>query len=114
MVIRSTIHEVIAMSITIKINDWNKLCEMFHLFFKDLGKIDENQEYIQFESYPENVVTSFLIRKNGIFAASMPLHGLEGGMSTVTFNHDDFSVIVEGVDTTYTYRVPKELINLRD
>ena len=44
----------------------------------------------------------------------MPLHGLEGGLSTVTFNHDNFSVVVKGDNTKYTYRVPKELIDLRD
>ena len=102
------------MPITFRINDWNSICEMFRSFFKDLGTIEENEDFIQFKSYPKNVTTNFLIRKNGAFAAAMPLHGLEGGISTVTFNHDDFSVIVKGVDTTYTYRVPKELINLRE
>lgn len=102
------------MQVTVKISNWNTLCEIFRSFFKELGSIEENQEYIQFDSNPENVATNFLIRKDGRFMAAMPLHGLEGGLSTVTFNHDNFSVVVKGDNTKYTYRVPKELIDLRD
>ena len=64
--------------ITVEINEWSSLCREFKSFFIDLGHVMENSDFIQFKSFKENVATGFSISKKGTFAASMPLHGLEG------------------------------------
>ena len=98
---------------TLEINDWNEICDSFESFFKDLGGIELNDDYIQFNSYPKNVPTSFSISKQGKFAAAMPLHGLDGSILTVQFDYDKNTILVIGSETKYVYKVPSEILAIR-
>jgi len=100
--------------ITVEISEWSSLCREFKSFFIDLGHVMENGDFIQFKSFKENVATGFSISKKGAFAASMPLHGLEGKALTVDFDKVTHSINVHGLESKYTYRVPQELLNLRN
>ena len=100
--------------ITVEMERWKTLCEEFKLFFDSLGSVKEENSYIQFESFSSNVSTGFSISKEGNFAASMPLHGLEGKALAVSFDRLEQEIHVHGSDSKYTYRVPQELLNLRN
>ena len=100
--------------ITIAIEQWKTLCDEFKLFFDSLGSVKEGKDYIQFKSFSSNVSTGFSILKEGSFAASMPLHGLEGRVLTVSFDKVKHAIHVHGSESKYTYRVPQELLNLRN
>ena len=108
-----TIIEVIAMLITVNMEDWEEICQSFRTFFKDLGVIETKENYIQFSSFPDNVTTSFSISKEGKFAASMPLHALDGAILTVQFDCQENVVRILGSETRYTYKVPPEILGLR-
>lgn len=108
-----TIIEVIAMLITVNMADWEEICQSFRTFFKDLGVIETKENYIQFSSFPDNVTTSFSISKEGKFAASMPLHVLDGAILTVQFDYQENVVRILGSETRYTYKVPPEILGLR-
>ena len=99
--------------ITAEISDWSSLCREFKSFFIGFGHIIENDNFVQFKSFKEKVATGFSISKKGTFAASMPLHGLEGKALTVDFDKVTNSINVHGLESKYTYRVPQELLNLR-
>jgi len=105
--------EVIAMLITVNLEDWEEICQSFRTFFKDLGVIETKENYIQFSSFPDNVATSFSISKEGKFAASMPLHALDGAILTVQFDYQENVVRILGSETRYTYKVPPEILGLR-
>jgi hypothetical protein len=100
--------------ITIEIEQWKTLCGEFKLFFDSLGSVKEENNYIRFKSFSSNVSTGFSISKEGNFAASMPLHGLEGKALTVSFDKVEHAVHVHGSESKYTYRVPQELLDLRN
>ena len=108
------ITEVIAMLTTVNMADWDGICESFLSFFKDLGVIESRDNYIQFNSFPGNVTTSFSISKEGKFAASMPLHSLDGAILTVQFDYQEHLVHVSSSETRYTYKVPSEILALRN
>ena len=99
--------------ITAEISDWSSLCREFKSFFIGFGHIIENDNFVQFKSFKENVATGFSISKEGNFAASMPLHGLEGKALAVSFDRVEHEIHVHGLESKYTYRVPQELLNLR-
>lgn len=105
--------EVVAMLTTVNLADWEGICESFQTFFKDLGIVESKENHIQFSSFPENVTTSFSISKEGKFAASMPLHTLDGAILTVQFDYQENVVRILGSETRYTYKVPPELLGLR-
>ena len=108
-----TIIEVIEMLTTVNLADWEEICQSFRTFFKDLGVIETKENYIQFSSFPDNVATSFSISKEGKFAASMPLHALDGAILTVQFDYQENVVRILGSETRYTYKVPPEILGLR-
>ena len=102
------------MLVTVNLADWDEICESFSKFFKDLGIIESKENYIQFSSFPDNVTTSFSISKEGKFAASMPLHARDGAILTVQFDYNENAVRVLGSETRYTYKVPPEILVLRN
>ena len=100
--------------ITIEIEQWKTLCDEFKLFFDSLGSVKEENNYIEFKSFSSNVSTGFSISKEGGFAASMPLHGLEGKVLAVSFDKVKNAIHIRGSESKYTYRVPQELLELRN
>jgi len=96
---------------SIKVEQWHELGTLFEAFFNSInGRVEWNEEVLQFTSPSDQVETSLSIYQNGRFAAAMPLHGIDAKVEQVIFNQQDFEIQLLGNGVDYVYRVPPQLL----
>lgn len=94
----------------ISITNWTELSSEFSQFFDGLGAVTVTHDCLEFQSHPNHVQTGFTVHITGFVNASMPLHGLDARFERFEFKQTPPQVMCHGQDTTYTYKVPQELI----
>ena len=68
---------------------------------------------IAFTSKPPDVKTGLQLRKDGVLAASMPLHGIQAKIKTLRWDASLTWVELAGDELSYTYRIPEALLKHR-
>ena len=97
----------------ISIEQWDEIRIHFETMFHGLGEVETSEEQLRFTSIEPYVATGISLSRQGKMAANMPLHNLDS-----TFHHVQFDDVLEaltliGDGFIYTYRIPKELLPLR-
>jgi|TARA_B100001094_G_scaffold315706_1_gene356007 hypothetical protein len=100
-------------NIKVEIADWNTICSIFAEMFEGLGKIDISQNIVSFQSLKPYVATGITLDSNGRVFANMPLHAIETEFQIVHFSADKHSIKLTGENSSYEYRIPPEILNLR-
>ena len=100
-------------SMNFSIEQWGEIKFHFETMFHGLGEVETSEEQLRFTSIEPFVATGILLSRQGKMAANMPLHNLDS-----TFNHVRFDDMLEAVTLigdgfNYTYRIPRELLPLR-
>ena len=100
-------------SMNFSIEQWGQIKIHFETMFHGLGEVKTSEEQLRFTSIEPYVATGISLSRQGKMAANMPLHNLDS-----TFHHVQFDDVLEaltltGHDFNYTYRIPKELLPLR-
>ena len=95
------------------IEEWDKISEWFVKMFQGLGSIETSEGMLQFTSIEPYVATGISLSRQGKMAANMPLHDLDSTFQRVEFDEllEELTLIGEGFN--YTYRIPSELLSLR-
>ena len=99
--------------IEVKIADWNAICSIFAEMFEGLGKVEISDEMVSFQSLKPHVATGITLDSEGRILANMPLHSIETEFQIVHFPGDRQSIKLTGENSTYEYRIPPEILNLR-
>tara|TARA_B100001113_G_C20887915_1_gene525655 strand:+ start:403 stop:714 length:312 start_codon:yes stop_codon:yes gene_type:complete len=99
--------------IEVKIADWNTICSIFAEMFEGLGKVEISDEMVSFQSLKPHVATGITLDSEGRILANMPLHAIETEFQIVHFPVDRQSIKLKGENSTYEYRIPPEILNLR-
>jgi hypothetical protein len=97
----------------LSIEQWDKIKIYFEKMFRGLGEVESSEEILRFTSIEPYVATGISLSRQGKMAANMPLHNLDS-----TFHHVRFDDMLEaltliGDGFNYTYRIPMELLPLR-
>ena len=100
-------------SMNFSIEQWGQIKIHFETMFHGLGEVETSEEQLRFTSIEPYVATGISLSRQGKMAANMPLHNLDS-----TFHHVRFDDVLEaltllGDGFNYTYRIPKELLPLR-
>ena len=100
-------------SMNFSIEQWGQIKIHFETMFNGLGELETSEEQLRFTSIEPYVATGISLSRQGKMAANMPLHSLDS-----TFHHVQFDDVLEaltliGDGFNYTYRIPKELLLLR-
>jgi len=95
------------------LSDWDAIVRAFYVLFDGLGKIEQHETCIAFESIAPDVATSLTLRRDGLLAASMPLHGMQAKVTTLHWDSSMTWVELAGEGLSYTYRIPAELLRHR-
>ena len=99
---------------SVKIEQWPELAEYFEAFFHSIdGNVERSEEHLCFSSPPAKVETSLTLYRNGIFAAAMPLHGIDAKVELIVFEPDKSEIQLLGKNVNYVYRVPPQLLTLQ-
>ena len=99
--------------IEVKVSDWSTICSLFSEMFEGLGKIDISENLISFQSLKPHVATGITLDSKGRIFANMPLHAIETEFQIVYFPANRQSIKLTGENSTYEYRIPPEILNLR-
>ena len=100
-------------NIEVGIADWSTICSLFSEMFEGLGKIDVSENLISFQSLKPHVATGITLDSKGRIFANMPLHAIETEFQIVYFPANKESIKLTGENSTYEYRIPPEILNLR-
>ena len=100
-------------NIEVGIADWSTICSLFSEMFEGLGKIDISDDMVSFQSLKPHVATGITLDSEGRILANMPLHAIETVFQIVHFSADRQSIKLTGENSTYEYRIPPEILNLR-
>ena len=100
-------------NIEVGIADWSTICSLFSEMFEGLGKIDISENLISFQSLKPHVATGITLDSKGRIFANMPLHAIETEFQIVYFPANKESIKLTGENSTYEYRIPSEILNLR-
>ena len=92
------------------IEEWDKISECFVKMFQGLGGIETSEEMLQFTSIEPYVATGISLSRQGKMAANMPLHSLDSTFNRVQFDNSLDSLTLIGETSSYTYRIPTELL----
>ena len=99
--------------IEVKVSDWSTICSIFSEMFESLGKVEISDEMVSFQSLKPHVATGITLDSEGRILANMPLHAIETEFQIVHFPADRQSIKLTGENSTYEYRIPSEILNLR-
>ena len=99
--------------IEIALSDWDAVVTAFRDLFDGLGEIACNEHAIEFSSVPPDVATGIQIRRDGVLAASMPLHAVEGTIERIRWDRARTRIELLGDGIAYTYRIPEQLLRHR-
>ena len=100
--------------IEIRISEWAEICSAFADMFDGLGKVDISEYVISYQSIEPHVATGISIDNRGRLLANMPLHSIETEFDIVQISRDKTSIKLIGNSTNYVYRIPSEILKLRD
>lgn len=93
--------------VSIQRDDWSAVVAAFEGFFDGLGgAVIENEDEIEFDAG----YTGLAICRDGTSRSFMPLHDLSAAWETIEFDDTSHEITLVGRATTYTYRVPPQLI----
>ena len=95
------------------VNQWDEIRTHFEKMFDGLGSTETSGEILSYSSIEPHVPTGIKLSRDGQMAANMPLHDLDSTFQRVKFDEllEELTLIGEGF--TYTYRIPSELLSLR-
>ena len=99
--------------IEVKVSDWSTICSIFSEMFEGLGKVEISDDMVSFQSLKPHVATGITLDCEGRILANMPLHAIETEFQIVHFPAGRQSIKLTGENSTYEYRIPPEILNLR-
>lgn len=97
----------------VSISDWDGVVRALREIFHGMGIVREDEDGVAFESAAPGVLTGLSVRRDGLLAASMPLHGVEARVDRLLWDESRSWVRLVGEGLTYTYRIPPELLRHR-
>ena len=97
----------------LSIESWQEICSVFSKMFSGLGEIETNSEIISYQSISPNVATGISVNKQGIIIANMPLHNIQNRFDYVEFDEKLESVRLFNDTSSYEYRIPPQILELR-
>ncbi len=100
-------------SMNFSIEQWGEIKFHFETMFHGLGEVETSEEQLRFTSIEPFVATGILLSRQGKMAANMPLHNLDSTFHHVRFDDMLEAVTLIGDGFNYTYRIPRELLPLR-
>ena len=100
--------------IEIRISEWAEICSAFADMFDGLGKVEISENMISYQSIEPHVATGISLDNRGRLLANMPLHSIETEFDIVQISRDKTSIKLIGNSTNYVYRIPSEILKLRD
>jgi len=100
-------------SMNFSIEQWGQIKFHFETMFHGLGEVETSEEQLSFTSIEPYVATGISLSRQGKMAANMPLHNLDSAFHHVQFDDMLEALTLIGDGFNYTYRIPKELLPLR-
>ncbi|MGB0265629.1 MAG: hypothetical protein ACPGAN_05030 [Candidatus Poseidoniaceae archaeon] len=100
------------MADSISISDWKSVVSKFQDTFQNLGLVEISDDKIAFSSIPPSVQTGICISNDGHVISNMPLHEVISRFEDITFT--ELEIILSSEEFSYTYRIPKEILELRN
>ena len=100
------------MADSISISDWESVVSKFQETFQNLGLVEISEYCISYSSIPPSVQTGISISNDGKLISNMPLHEIKSRFEDITFS--DLEIILSSEEFSYTYRIPKEILKLRN
>ncbi len=100
------------MADTISISDWESVVSKFQETFQNLGFVEILEDSIAYSSIPPSVQTGISISNDGHVISNMPLHEIKSRFEDITFT--ELEIILSSEEFSYTYRIPKEILKLRN
>tara|TARA_B100000925_G_C21885721_1_gene420521 strand:+ start:9 stop:320 length:312 start_codon:yes stop_codon:yes gene_type:complete len=100
-------------NIEVEIADWNTICSIFAEMFEGLGKVEISGDEVSFQSLKPHVATGITLDRGGRILANMPLHAVETEFQIVHFSKHKHSIKLTGENSSYEYRIPPEILNLK-
>ncbi|MEE2985994.1 MAG: hypothetical protein VX366_07250 [Candidatus Thermoplasmatota archaeon] len=97
----------------LSIESWQEICSVFSKMFSGLGEIETNSEIISYRSISPYVATGISVNKQGIIIANMPLHNIQSSFDYVEFDEKLESVRLFNDTSSYEYRIPPQILELR-
>lgn len=97
---------------SISISDWNTVISKFQETFQNLGIIKTSKDKIEYSSIPPSVQTGISISKDGHLISNMPLHEIKSRFDKISITKEEITLSSNQI--SYTYRIPKEILKLRD
>ena len=97
---------------SISISDWETVVLKFQETFQNLGLVKVDKDKIVYSSIAPSVQTGISISKDGHLISNMPLHEIKSRFESITFT--DLEIILSSKEFSYTYRIPKEILKLRN
>ena len=97
----------------LSIESWQEICSVFSKMFSGLGEIETNSEIISYRSKSPYVATGISVNKQGIIIANMPLHNIQNSFAHVEFDEKLESVRLFNDTSSYEYRIPPQILELR-
>lgn len=94
------------------LENWKIVCNQLSATFSGLGQIFSDSEIFRYESQEPYVKTSFVLTKDGILFSKMPLHEIESRFDRICV--EGHKIVVEGNSGKYTYKIPKEILKIRN
>jgi hypothetical protein len=89
--------------VSFTVDQWDGLVEEFSRFFDGRGDVHVSRDELTFRTS----ISEFSLRRDGTSRSFMPLHEFGSRWEEVEFDPKGREVWLRGVDTTYTYRVPR-------
>ena len=99
--------------VEVKVSDWSTICSIFSEMFEGLGKVEISDEMVSFQSLKPHVATGITLDSEGRILANMPLHAIETEFQIVHFSKHKHSIKLTGENSSYEYRIPPEILNLK-
>lgn len=100
------------MADSISISDWKSVVSKFQDTFQNLGLVEVSDDKIAFSSVPPSVQTGISISNDGHVISNMPLHEVKSRFEDITFT--ELEIILSSEEFSYIYRIPKEILELRN
>ena len=102
-----------SVDVEVKVSDWSTICSIFSEMFEGLGKVEISDDMVSFQSLEPHVATGITLDRVGRILANMPLHAVETEFQIVHFPANRQSIKLTGENSTYEYRIPPKILNLR-
>ena len=97
---------------SISISDCETVVLKFQETFQNLGLVEVDNNKRVYSSIAPSVQTGISISRDGHLISNMPLHEIKSRFESITFT--DLEIILSSKEFSYTYRIPKEILKLRN